>query len=205
MDEYSVDTDLAMPIKFDRIPAPCIDDICPIHTQRIPPPNPDRGRSRLEYLVIQKYANVPADTEPQTFRCPLGSCMKTICSAMCLTWKEFAIEIIDHLSFHDFVDHKDETCMQNYIGQPLTKRPAQKRPIAIRHASMSARRRLLDMPRQKGEERHVLNIPLYWALKEKAATATRPVTRSDSLRTAAPLTMAMPMPTQQPRSHHKRT
>jgi len=101
--------------------------------------------------------------------------------------------------------------MQNYIGQPLTKRPAQKRPIAILHASMSARRKLLDRSVQDGEERHVLNIPLYWALKGKAAAISQPVAlvaHSDSPRTIAPValaTMAMPVISQPPRSHHKRT
>ncbi|KAG0005948.1 hypothetical protein BGZ79_000056 [Entomortierella chlamydospora] len=131
---------------YDRLPAPCTEDVCPLHFPEVMPTF-NALSIELEALVTNRFDQDKSGwSEPNTFHCPIPGCLATVCNAVCSSSTEHIGEILHHLGQHDLSTGNGEMIVVDYLMQ--TKRP-----------KANASKRDIKDPQQN------LNLQLYWVLK----------------------------------------
>ncbi|KAI8363360.1 hypothetical protein B0O80DRAFT_11699 [Mortierella sp. GBAus27b] len=126
---------------FDRIPAPCPGDICPLHL--ILEHAPTHMNEELGALIVSKFMQYDPDfSEPAVFYCPIPKCLVVIYNAMCSTSKEFMGDIFRHVQQHDLAAEENVAPLKEYL---LRMKSQRQEPFA-----------------SSGQD---MNIQLYWSLK----------------------------------------
>ncbi|KAF9210063.1 hypothetical protein BGZ49_006820 [Haplosporangium sp. Z 27] len=156
---------------YERLPAPCTADICPIHFSKV---QPTFGAisSELKALITDRFEQDGLGwSEPDTFHCPFNGCLASICNVVCRSSEEFIEEIVHHVNQHDLSTNDGKAIVMDYLKQ--TKRPIKYSPL------------------RTSDPQKNLNLQLYWALKSgsfqfkdtpviksnKATTKTRAMSR----------------------------
>ncbi|KAF9170608.1 hypothetical protein BGX20_008743 [Mortierella sp. AD010] len=131
---------------YDRLPAPCTEDVCPLHFPEVMPTF-NALSIELEALVTNRFDQDKSGwSEPNTFHCPIPGCLATVCNAVCSSSTEHIGEILHHLGQHDLSKGNGEMIVVDYLMQI-------KRPNAN------------DSKRDIRDPQQSLNLQLYWVLK----------------------------------------
>ncbi|KAF9959569.1 hypothetical protein BGZ70_008804 [Mortierella alpina] len=158
---------------YERLPAPCTEDLCPLHLPGFLKMESILGLD-LETLIVSKYGQDDSGwSEAETFHCPVPECLITISSSICSSVTEFGCEIVQHIGKHDLSVDGNEDRFKDYLrySSRVNGKPKSWDTMACQ---------------KKDNMQQDLNIQLYWALKAgefqfSATSGKTPVARTTRL------------------------
>ncbi|KAF8978573.1 hypothetical protein BGZ46_006336 [Entomortierella lignicola] len=175
---------------YERLPAPCTADICPIHFSKVQPTF-SAISGELKALITDRFEQDGLGwSEPDTFHCPFNGCLASICNVVCRSSEEFIEEIVHHVNQHDLSTNDGKAIVVDYLKQ--TKRPIKYSPLRTSgmFKTTDVNAPLPEFDYRLDPQKN-LNPQLYWALKSgsfqfkdtpviksnKATTKTRAMSR----------------------------
>ncbi|CAO3574911.1 unnamed protein product [Mortierella alpina] len=185
---------------YERLPAPCTEDLCPLHLPDFLKVGSILGLD-LETLIVAKYGQDDSGwSEAETFHCPVPGCLIAISSSICSSVREFGCEIVQHISKHDLSVDGNEDRFKDYLrySSRVNGKPKS-------WDTMACQLKVDNMQQD-------LNIQLYWALKagefqfsatpEKIPVArTTRLTRNATVKSASLFLQPAPKINERPRRH----
>ncbi|KAF9437847.1 hypothetical protein BGZ76_010863 [Entomortierella beljakovae] len=82
---------------YERLPAPCVDDLCPLHFREVSH-NSNTISGTLESLINERFNQGNSSySQPDVFNCPIPGCLSTITNVMHTSSTEYVGEILHHI------------------------------------------------------------------------------------------------------------
>ncbi|KAF9128061.1 hypothetical protein BGW39_005370 [Mortierella sp. 14UC] len=179
---------------YEELPAPCTDDICPVHPERWPlhpvymtfPRNAISDDMQLLYSKfgpplqlesgvklepgLESYSGLRNESltvsDPGSFCCPVQGCLITISNTTIATTKDFVASISQHIGTHDLSQGDTESILRDYLAKPW------KKPVRPKAWDTTARQLNTQTP--------TLNLHAYWMLNSKKTLDIKATTQMAS-------------------------